>query len=474
MKCIYCGAEIPESARFCPACGKPVADACPSCGAALPQGAAFCPECGKSVKVSDGGETAATNAAPAAGETAKKFDWNKFFKISAAAMALCLTAFTFIFLFCTGVTPTYSYNIPIDVPRTEVNYFYYFGKAYSDVAGELSQTAGADPFYYDTAYILPVFGTLVSAAALIAVTALSVFAVIRSIGNLTGKTEKTGEGFAVAAYFAYIAGALALLALNAQKAELSMSQYDISVSANAGVQLNGPTIGGIVLGAIFTAALLTFKLLPRGKKSADPGFLSAAAASVLKIIFVLAAAGLTAAAGITMAFPPEILGLTGAGKFNVGLGGVQLSQFIRGLKASMGDALPLNSKIMAAFGLSIISCLLTVAIFVLAAAEVTKTIKRIGAGESRNMFKAVLAALTALIVVNMTISIIAATLVTGAIADAAVAAGEELTIRLSYGPLIAATVLAVLATDAEIVHKVAVNKTGFTNDNGGTPGNAAE
>lgn len=46
-KCASCGAPLPEGARFCPGCGKPVQQACPVCGAAATvEGAKFCAECG--------------------------------------------------------------------------------------------------------------------------------------------------------------------------------------------------------------------------------------------------------------------------------------------------------------------------------------------------------------------------------------------------------------------------------------------
>lgn len=52
-KCAKCGAQLPESAKFCLNCGEKVPPkasdapvACPKCGAHLPPGAKFCLECG--------------------------------------------------------------------------------------------------------------------------------------------------------------------------------------------------------------------------------------------------------------------------------------------------------------------------------------------------------------------------------------------------------------------------------------------
>jgi Zn finger protein HypA/HybF involved in hydrogenase expression len=58
--CTACGAEIPNNATFCPACGAKnevidVSDAvvadlfCPGCGAGLPSDTVFCPNCGTKI-----------------------------------------------------------------------------------------------------------------------------------------------------------------------------------------------------------------------------------------------------------------------------------------------------------------------------------------------------------------------------------------------------------------------------------------
>ena len=46
--CRYCGAALPEDARFCHICGKEILKTphCPSCGASLPEGSNFCSFCG--------------------------------------------------------------------------------------------------------------------------------------------------------------------------------------------------------------------------------------------------------------------------------------------------------------------------------------------------------------------------------------------------------------------------------------------
>jgi class 3 adenylate cyclase len=46
LLCAQCGAESPDTARFCASCGADLSAACANCGAELPSGARFCPSCG--------------------------------------------------------------------------------------------------------------------------------------------------------------------------------------------------------------------------------------------------------------------------------------------------------------------------------------------------------------------------------------------------------------------------------------------
>ena len=65
--CLYCGLQLPETAEFCPECGRPIEDAirvesgvkiwrthmakgCLYCGLQLPEAAEFCPECGRPIE----------------------------------------------------------------------------------------------------------------------------------------------------------------------------------------------------------------------------------------------------------------------------------------------------------------------------------------------------------------------------------------------------------------------------------------
>ncbi len=49
--CPSCNTPLPQGAKFCPGCGKPVVQNtfCTNCGNQVPQGAKFCPNCGKQI-----------------------------------------------------------------------------------------------------------------------------------------------------------------------------------------------------------------------------------------------------------------------------------------------------------------------------------------------------------------------------------------------------------------------------------------
>ncbi|MCK5786939.1 MAG: SPFH domain-containing protein [Candidatus Sabulitectum sp.] len=46
VTCPSCGKSVPDG-KFCPECGKTLAESCPACGKPIPIGSKFCPECGE-------------------------------------------------------------------------------------------------------------------------------------------------------------------------------------------------------------------------------------------------------------------------------------------------------------------------------------------------------------------------------------------------------------------------------------------
>jgi class 3 adenylate cyclase/tetratricopeptide (TPR) repeat protein len=54
--CLTCGSDNAADARFCAACGSPLAVPCAVCGSPIPDGARFCPSCGTAVEAVRSGE----------------------------------------------------------------------------------------------------------------------------------------------------------------------------------------------------------------------------------------------------------------------------------------------------------------------------------------------------------------------------------------------------------------------------------
>lgn len=59
MKCILCGTELPETAKYCMECGAKIAHRCPKCDAAIPADARYCSNCG--TKLTEGTRTVVVN-----------------------------------------------------------------------------------------------------------------------------------------------------------------------------------------------------------------------------------------------------------------------------------------------------------------------------------------------------------------------------------------------------------------------------
>lgn len=73
MKCISCGCELPEGAKFCGKCGAKQEKQkvfCMSCGAEIPDGMAFCMECGTKVGETGASSSSNTPKAPASASRA--------------------------------------------------------------------------------------------------------------------------------------------------------------------------------------------------------------------------------------------------------------------------------------------------------------------------------------------------------------------------------------------------------------------
>jgi predicted amidophosphoribosyltransferase len=66
--CSACGAQNPDTKRFCGDCGTALATVCSACGGTQPAGTRFCGDCGASLDASAVPAQAASPSAPQAAE----------------------------------------------------------------------------------------------------------------------------------------------------------------------------------------------------------------------------------------------------------------------------------------------------------------------------------------------------------------------------------------------------------------------
>ncbi|MDE7439787.1 MAG: zinc ribbon domain-containing protein [Clostridia bacterium] len=305
MNCKICGAENPEDAVFCKACGKRLDDTvlCSECSARIPGDSVFCPYCGKTQQpqTETHGIEPDTGKAPAAKVNNKKKIFKTVLKYAAPSAALMTALFALIFVFFTGYVKTgvISTGSSVSGSKTGVDLFFYFGEAYKTLNKGFEELDFTNTEYTDyfasVSYVPAVLGTVIAALMLIAVCTLAILALVQSIRCILGKTQKTGGNFAVGAFFAYLAGTLALYAVdncNIKAVEtISASQTAIVTS---GCKLDDATIAGITLCAIFTFIYLVVSVLSRGRElftanSVAKWVLSAVGLAFIIVVIILCA-----------------------------------------------------------------------------------------------------------------------------------------------------------------------------------------
>lgn len=269
MQCQRCGTENPADAVFCKQCGmKLSAGTCPACGKTLPENARFCSFCGTPVPA----QTAPQQPAPKPRASAKSKDTAQ--KVlgyvgNACAMMGALISFIFVFLIGTsiagtGTAPGIS-EIPMEMQGSSL--FDYFGRAYDSVAAALEALRSYPSYYPTSLYLSTVFGTVAAAAALIATSVLFILTLVRFLLNLSGKTQKSAGGLGLATFFSFLVGAL--LFLSVERASIDLT-YNVTgyttVNVSAASVLNGATVAGICIGAVFVAGSLGCAIARGGRE----------------------------------------------------------------------------------------------------------------------------------------------------------------------------------------------------------------
>lgn len=270
MQCQRCGTENPADAVFCKQCGmKLSAGTCPACGKTLPENARFCSFCGTPVPA----QTAPQQPAPKPRASAKSKGTAQ--KVlghvgNACAMMGALISFIFVFLIGTsiagtGTAPGIS-EIPMAMQGSSL--FDYFGRAYDSVAAALEALRSYPSYYPTSLYLSTVFGTVAAAAALIATSVLFILTLVRFLLNLSGKTQKSAGGLGLATFFSFLVGALLFLSVERASIDLtySVTGYVSAVNVSAASVLNGATVAGICIGAVFVAGSLGCAIARGGRE----------------------------------------------------------------------------------------------------------------------------------------------------------------------------------------------------------------
>lgn len=427
MYCAYCGAENPDGALSCAACGKNPGGiaVCPSCNGDIPAGAVFCTACGVRLVPEEALPRAAKRAPRDRGPLIEKL--KKIFSIAAPVSAVCLAAAALIFVLFTGITVQKN-------GARELSFFYFFGDVYRDISSAFSSNGNVVGFVR-IAYFLPaLFGTAVSAATIAGTAFFSVKTFVCCGRKFAGKNGEKYLSYALSAFFVYVSGALCLLALNSHRSAGSVAdafpQIPFACVTYAG--LNGAAKAGISVCAALAAVCLASAIVDGDGRRGGKRYIAAVCLSAAKTLILFFLMGTAASAALTMFAEGSV-----SESFNTAY-----------LMSALGDlralgAIRADSRTVVCFALSAVSFVLTAATLSLCGLSAASGLCLPADGKHRptRHFSAVMCACCAL---NLILSIAAANLYV----YKAATAGSAI---VGYTGLIAAFVLAAAATGADIL-----------------------
>ncbi len=190
----------------------------------------------------------------------KTIDLAKLFKIVGGACAMAAVLFSLVFVFFVGnqCTLTGEVGTATGASVKLFDIYHFFGDYYRQLPDVFGSATNA--FTNMNLVTFGVIMTLLCSVSLIAVIVLALLAALRFILNLLGKTEKSVTPLSVACYFTYLAFALSFNALTDDKTLQAGSLSVITV-------LNGATIAGLILGAVFLAAHLVITAIRYAKRN---------------------------------------------------------------------------------------------------------------------------------------------------------------------------------------------------------------
>ena len=169
----------------------------------------------------------------------------------------------FVFTFCIGFTIRGD-AADAGAPALPHSLFYYFGGAYSDVAWLIGQQGELYSRFAPLAlYASAVFGTVAAALTLFSVTFFFVRTLRRAIVGLRCHTG-TNPTDALLTYLCFLAGTLLLCSVTGVSSAVTRTSEQLTATASARSALNGATVAGICLGAIFLAGSFACALFRAG------------------------------------------------------------------------------------------------------------------------------------------------------------------------------------------------------------------
>lgn len=325
--CPSCGRYVDGDGAYCEFCGaridgKPVC----SCGEVIEDGN-FCPRCGKPV-----GEIKYKPANAARCEVAAKKDYGKakrILEIVGTSLASFAVLIAFIAAFCVRVTATATGDdLTAIVGQTESeSIFYYFGKAYADIADILAGMTEYNGSYATGLYVSTALNTVVGIAMLACVIVGTIMSIIAFVKFMTRKTEEGNLRPAVFTVISLIAGAIAFQSLN----YVDVSAYG-TMDGTVKLGLSSGTEAGLTFAALFLIGGIICKIIKQGKDNLPAKKLVCrifGAVGALFCVIALSSAGETAIemkatystsssySSRTMSFPLLPLSLTFMSTLNV-------------------------------------------------------------------------------------------------------------------------------------------------------------
>ena len=238
MVCKNCGHDNPDKVTFCQNCGKRMdgKKVCPSCGAQIDEDAKFCGYCGAGVEEEAKAEVAVATATVNTSEPAKLANVQKVLSYVSLGLVAFSALMGFIFTFCIGIEAN------IASFGKSFMLYEYFGNAYENIV-----TTDMTVPQKIILYLPNVFGTLISAVALIANIVFFALTVSSVVKQFAYKKENTNFiKYATGTYLSFAIFSTLFLALHA----VNITSYTDAVSVSGGITFNKPTLAGLILGGI--------------------------------------------------------------------------------------------------------------------------------------------------------------------------------------------------------------------------------